>query len=89
MLRWHSSSLPCTITSTLAERPSLAISTDVTVAKPNARIGQFTFDDSFNLFPQGLAQALPMIFVSPLLHISPRIKPMRISEIDVNGMSNG
>ncbi len=55
--------------------PVVAISTAVTVAKPNARISQFTFDDGFNLFPQGLAQALPMVFGCPRFSTpSPRNK---------------
>ena len=36
--------------------------------QPNARIAQLALHDGFNLFPQGLAQALPMIFGATLLH---------------------
>jgi hypothetical protein len=42
--------------------------------QPDSRIRQLTFDNSFNLFPQGLAQALPMIFSATLLHTAPRNK---------------
>lgn len=42
--------------------------------QPNSWIGQLTFDDSVNLFPQGLAQALTMVFGATLLQTAPRNK---------------
>src|SRR6266403_5622560 len=60
-------------------------------SQTNSRISQLPFHHGFDLFPQGLSQALPMIFRTALLHIAPRtapveIKRMRISEIAVNGL---
>ncbi|HEX3587679.1 MAG TPA: hypothetical protein VH024_16890, partial [Candidatus Angelobacter sp.] len=36
-----------------------------------ARISELALDQSFNFFPQGLAQALTMIFSAALLHTPP------------------
>ena len=36
--------------------------------KANSGISQLAFDNGFNFFFQGLAQALPMIFLSAPLH---------------------
>jgi hypothetical protein len=36
--------------------------------KPDSWVGQLTFDNGLNLFPQGLTQTLPMIFGPSLLH---------------------
>src|SRR6266536_4703325 len=36
--------------------------------QPNTRIAQLAFDDGFNLLPQGLPQALTVVFCPSLLH---------------------
>jgi hypothetical protein len=37
--------------------------------KPNSGVGQFAFNYGLNLFPQGLAEALAMIFGPSFLHM--------------------
>jgi hypothetical protein len=39
------------------------------VGQADARVAKFTFHDGFNLLAQGLGQALPMIFLPPVLHV--------------------
>src|ERR1700722_8944529 len=47
----------------------------------NTRIGQFSFDQRFDLLPQGFANPPTMIFQPALLHeTAPQVKRMRISE---------
>src|SRR5580658_7453776 len=48
--------------------------------QPNPRISQLAFHQSFNFLAQGLAYTTAMILEPTLLHTSPRIKPMTISE---------
>src|SRR5947209_108436 len=49
--------------------------------KTNTWIAQFTFDDGFNFFPQGLAQALTMVFLPAPFHASPRKFKGRIFDL--------
>src|ERR1700738_3200994 len=49
--------------------------------QPNARIGQFPFDESFDFLPQSFSDSPAMVLESTLLQLFHlRVKRMRISE---------